>query len=110
MDKINFHYHSSIFNSTVFDETFWNIPLSSENKYRIRHKIFDNKVIRKLKKTIFVFTTDAWHLFQFLYGISFAVAFLLIGCFYNPIFAIPAYLLNRFVFEITFKYLLEKRK
>ena len=54
-DVLWFHYETSIFKDR--DPQYWNLVISSENKY-------------KSKKwgitTFFVFTTDAWHKYQFL--------------------------------------------
>lgn len=68
MDKLTFHYSTSIFpkeekNETLLGkgERFWNPKFSSENKNR-----FKNKYIRLLFRTVLVWTTDPWHFFQFM--------------------------------------------
>ena len=62
MDTIQFHYDISIFNNVNHKQVFWDPKLSWRNKYK--------KNSRSPKfwgsTTIFVFVTDAWHLFQFL--------------------------------------------
>lgn len=62
MDTIQFHYEISIFNNENHNQLFWDPKLSWRNKYK--------KNSRSPKfwgsTTIFVFVTDAWHLFQFL--------------------------------------------
>ena len=62
MDTIQFHYEISIFNNVNHKQLFWDPKLSWRNKYK--------KNSRSPKfwgsTTIFVFVTDAWHLFQFL--------------------------------------------
>ena len=64
MDKVQFHWNKSIFsiNPKKYWEDFWNPYFSWKNKY--------SDVSTKKPKfigstTIFVFLTDAWHLFKF---------------------------------------------
>lgn len=63
MDNIQFHFNRSIFNQLKYNQKFWNPTLSWENKYKegsmTEPKFFGST-------TYFVFTTDAWHLFQML--------------------------------------------
>lgn len=69
MDKLQFHWHKSIFsiNPKRYYENFWNPYFSWRNKY--------SNVEKKEPKffgstTIFVFLTDAWHLFKFSKNLS----------------------------------------
>ena len=82
---------------------------SSGNKYIIRYSIFDNKLFRLLKRTVFVWTTDAWHFFQLLWGLSSASGYVLIGMSY-PLVAIAGYALERTVFELFFSKILVRQK
>jgi hypothetical protein len=63
MDNLQFHFNRSIFNQLKYNQKFWNPTLSWENKYKegsmTEPKFFGST-------TYFVFTTDAWHLFQML--------------------------------------------
>jgi hypothetical protein len=71
MDKIQFHYDISIFSQYKYKQTFWNPNLSWVNKWK------DSSAKQEKflgSSTIFVFTTDAWHLFKF-----FRNTFLFIG-------------------------------
>ena len=70
MDKIKFHYDKSIFSNEKYNQLFWNPIESWKNKWK------DDLKTEKFKglSTIFVFTTDAWHLFKF-----FKNTFLFIG-------------------------------
>lgn len=71
MDKLNFHYDKSIFSKDKYKQTFWDSTKSWVNKWKdssAREEIFLGS------STIFVFTTDAWHLFKF-----FRNTFLFIG-------------------------------
>lgn len=71
MDKIQFHYDKSIFSQDKYKQTFWNPNLSWVNKWK------DNSAKEEKflgSSSIFVFTTDAWHLFKF-----FRNTFLFIG-------------------------------
>lgn len=61
MDKIQFHYNNSIFSNEKYNQLFWNPSESWKNKWKD-----DLKTEKFLgSSTIFVFTTDAWHLFKF---------------------------------------------
>ncbi len=60
MDKVQFHYNKSIFSK--LNGLFWDPSISWKNKWKS-----DLKTERfKGSSNIFVFTTDAWHLFKFL--------------------------------------------
>lgn len=61
MDKLQFHYNKSIFNDEYFNQNFWNPSLSWTNKWKSDLKT--EKFIGS--SSLFVFTTDAWHLFKF---------------------------------------------
>ena len=75
MDKVQFHWYKSIFsvNPRRYNENFWNPYFSWKNKY-------SNVETKKPKfpgsTTIFVFLTDAWHLFKFVKNTS---IFMVIG-------------------------------
>jgi hypothetical protein len=62
MDTVADHYDNSVFASKEFDRYFWDKSISWANKYM-------NDMSRRPRfwgsTTVFVFVTDAWHLFQF---------------------------------------------
>ena len=61
MDKIQFHFDRSIFSQAKYKQTFWDPTKSWVNKWKD-----DLKTERFVgSSTIFVFTTDAWHLCKF---------------------------------------------
>ena len=61
MDKTQFHFEKSIFSLDKYKQTFWDPNKSWVNKWKE-----DLKTEKFLgSSTIFVFTTDAWHLFKF---------------------------------------------
>lgn len=64
MDKVQFHWNKSIFsiNPKKYWEDFWNPYFSWKNKYS---DIATKKPKFIGSTTIFVFLTDAWHLFKF---------------------------------------------
>jgi len=100
-DVLWFHFETSIFKDR--DPQYWNPVISSENKY-------------KSKKwgitTFFVFTTDAWHKYQF-YRINlkyislFIIALISILFFklliYKLIYLIISFMLNRILFGLAFE-------
>ena len=63
MDKLQFHYHKSIFkfNPVKFNQQFWDPLISWQNKYKA-----DSMTEPKFygSTTFLVALTDAWHLFQ----------------------------------------------
>ena len=61
MDKLNFHFEKSIFINKK-NQLFWNPIESWKNKWK--EDLRTEKFIGS--STIFVFTTDAWHLFKFI--------------------------------------------
>ena len=66
MDILSHKFKESIFyNKESYDEMFWNPAKSWRNKYKWN----DEKFVAEPKfwgsTTFLVFTTDAWHLFQF---------------------------------------------
>lgn len=70
MDKIQFHFEKSIFSKEGYNQLFWDPTESWKNKWKD-----DLKTEKFLgSSSIFVFTTDAWHLFKF-----FKNTFLFIG-------------------------------
>jgi hypothetical protein len=70
MDKVQFHYEKSIFSTDKYNQLFWNPIESWKNKWK--EDLKTEKFVGS--SSIFVFTTDAWHLFKF-----FRNTFLFIG-------------------------------
>jgi len=105
MDKLSFHYSSSVFPKLTKAENFWNPQFSWRNKY----KNGDSKQGEKFlgSSTIFVSFTDGWHLFSLIRDFSIVVCFPILT--FNPYYLLiyPAY---RLVFHIFFTYLLSKTK
>lgn len=69
MDKLQFHWYKSVFsiNPKKYYENFWNPYFSWRNKY----SNVETKEPKFLgSTTIFVFLTDAWHLFKFFKNLS----------------------------------------
>jgi hypothetical protein len=101
MDKINFHFDKSIF----FDKKnklFWNPSESWKNKWKedLKTEKFTGS------STIFVFTTDAWHLFKFFKNTSLFIGLplLYLGGF-NIILSI---LIARIVYGLIFTLFFDK--
>jgi hypothetical protein len=72
MDTLQFHFFKSVFASkakepsqAIMEDRFWNPELSWENKWKNGDKAQGEKFLGS--STVFVFTTDAWHLFQFFF-------------------------------------------
>ena len=71
MDKLQFHYLSSIF-SKFKNQKFYNPKLSWENKWKWHYEVKGGHPVPVKKErfwgssTIFVWTTDAWHSYKFI--------------------------------------------
>ena len=107
MDKINFHWDESIFKDSRFEQ--WSNPLYSyKNKWKNKSNSLDGERFPG-SSTIFVWTTDLWHLAQSLM-ISF---FILGGIFYADglidvyetqwINTVIDFIIFRIVFSLTFE-------
>ena len=98
MDKINFHFEKSIF--VKLNGLFWNPVYSWTNKYKGGVYTWGPRFWGST--TFFVSFTDAWHLFQMIYGFTFASGFVLLGMFSTWWIAVIGYVFHRIVFEIFF--------
>lgn len=109
MDKLNFHFEKSIFsNKDKYKQIFWNPIESWKNKWKD-----DLKTERFIgSSTLFVFTTDAWHLFKFFRNTSLFIGLGLIAFVtYNPIImVIIARVLYGLSFTLFFDKLLIKKQ
>ena len=63
MDRIQFHYNGSLF-SKLKNQVFWNPSISWKNKWKLGDPQKGPKFF--MSTTLFVFITDAWHLFKFI--------------------------------------------
>ena len=110
MDKIQFHYNKSIF-INFKNQQFWNPKISWKNKWKNGGK--DNGEKFPFSSTLFVFTTDAWHLAKFFRNLCIVIAmFLFIYSPANPtsiFYLILGRVLWGVVFEISFSRLFEIR-
>ena len=81
MDSIQFHYSSSIPARQEWNAQYWNPLISWENKYKTNS---EGILIQPLQakfigsKTVFVWTTDAWHLLKMLYNTFLKMAIVLL--------------------------------
>ena len=102
MDTLQFHFYKSIFKDKG---SWWDASISWKNKY----EWFPNsKILTWLISNPFVLITDAWHFFQFIYSIGFALSFLLIGM-YLPVWVfLIGYILNRMVFHLFYTYIFKR--
>jgi hypothetical protein len=103
MDKLQFHYDKSIFSDSKYKQTFWNPNLSWVNKWKdssAREERFLGS------STIFVFTTDAWHLFKFFRNTALFIALPLL-CF-GPNHLIIEMIIARVVYGLTFTLYFDK--
>ena len=103
MDKIQFHYDISRFSQYKYKQTFWNPNLSWVNKWK-DSSAKEEKFLGS--SSIFVFTTDAWHLFKF-----FRNTFLFIGLpllSFGSMNIILAAILARIIYGLVFTICFDK--
>ena len=86
---------------------YWIKSMSSPNKWKDGDTRKGEKFFGSSRW--FVSLTDAWHVFSFVFRVSYAIAFLAIGslALYNPLLpllAIPAYAFFALIFHIFHTY------
>ena len=102
MDKLQFHYEKSIFSNESYKKTFWDPSNSWVNKWKE-----DLKTEKFLgSSTIFVFTTDAWHLFKFIRNTSLFIGLPLLAI--GPLNIIIAMVLARVIYGLIFTLCFDK--
>lgn len=94
-DKLQFHYHKSIF-SKVKNQNWWNPELSWKNKWTWFPK---SKILTWLIANPLVALTDAWHLFGLIRDFSLFLCIPIISGNWWLILLYPAY---RLVFHVFF--------
>lgn len=77
MDILAHKYSLSVF-SLAGRDMFFDPNISWNNKHTIRYRVFDTKLIRLLKRTVFSWTTDGWHLFQMVFLKSLVIGHVLL--------------------------------
>jgi len=112
MDKLQFHWHRSIFalNPFQYRDIFWNPSISWINKYEPGTNYKEEKF--KFSTTLLVFLTDAWHLAQMSMTLLLFVGISMIGymsdSFLELVICVSiARILYGVTFELSFKHLLE---
>jgi hypothetical protein len=103
MDKVQFHYNKSIFKDAKYKQIFWDPNLSWVNKWKdssAREEKFAGS------STIFVFTTDAWHLFKFYRNTALFIGLPLL--FLNPINIVWTMIIARVVYGLVFTLFFDK--
>jgi hypothetical protein len=98
MDTLQFHYNISIFKLRP-KQNFFNPSLSWVNKYKE-----DLKTPRFFgSTTLFVFTTDAWHLFKFVRNIMLFIGLCIIGFLAPTVWCLIIHIIAaRIVYGLTF--------
>lgn len=102
MDKIQFHYDKSIFKNSKYNQLFWNPIESWKNKWK--EDLKTEKFIGS--STIFVFTTDAWHLFKFFRNTSLFIGLPLIVI--GDMNIILSVVIGRVLYGLTFTLCFDK--
>lgn len=103
-DTLQFHYTNSVFRKCK-NIQFWNVDISWKNKYK-EGEIGTPKFWGST--TIFVWLTDAWHLFDMLGILFLFLGAIFAACAYVSLWVIVLYLLLMFVvyfviFEVFYR-------
>lgn len=100
MDTLNFNFYGSVFKN--LNPKWWHREESASNKQSDK-----GGVIGLLKKTVFVFTTDGWHLFKSLHTL---LLFVMVCIIYHlstslisfSVLLLIGYTLKKICFEIGY--------
>jgi len=102
-DKLQFHYHKSIFKK--YKPVFWNPQISWKNKWKNGDKKQGEKFF--LSSTLLVFTTDAWHLFNLFSNFLLFTGALLLPFHPVSIIGYPVFFTS---FHIFYTYIFNEKK
>lgn len=97
MDTLVHHYDKSIFNG--LNLLWWNPKHSWKSKYKDYTPTLGPRFLGST--TVFVFATDAWHLFQMIFLMSFTLSIFMIPDF-DVNLLLVASVMFRVVFEISY--------
>lgn len=110
VDTISFHYNKSIF-TKIKNPGYWNPEWSWRNKYKHYDPKFGERFFQS--SGLFVFITDAWHLFKMLSKFFIWIGLLSLAFIDNPmkvfIIGIGLKIVHQSVFHLFFTYLLLKK-
>ena len=108
MDKIQHHYHKSIFKT--LNEQWWNPEISWKNKYRKNESELGVDLLRErfpFSRTFLVFVTDAFHLFKSIRDNSLIVA---VGLSFSLYWILVFKLIYSGLFHYLYMYLFHNKK
>jgi predicted PurR-regulated permease PerM len=88
---------------SYLNASFWNKSISWKNKWKNGDESQGEKFLGS--STIFVFITDAWHLFDLIRDITLIISLLLTPIIY---FFIMAYPIRQLLFSLFYKILIKK--
>ena len=105
-DTLAHHFSSSIFRDGTFYKTqFWDSKKSWINKWDYSSGSKKEKFLGS--STIFVFMTDAWHLFQLLHLNILILGVFMIGIQFSLWGLLVAIVLYRVIFELNYRWILK---
>lgn len=100
MDKIQFHYHRSIFQH-YNNQQFWNPSISWKNKWKNQNPREGERF--KFSSTLLVAFTDAWHLFKMIRNVGIFGGMLLLALSTtSTIHIVALFVLARIIYGISF--------
>lgn len=107
MDNLAFKYKVSIFKN--YNPNFWNATISWRNKYKNNNQLEGPAFFGST--TFFVFITDGWHLFQFLYNSFLTIPLVLAFCYIynlNWLIGIGIFFILKILFGSIFEWFYSK--
>lgn len=105
MDVLNFHYGESLFVKAK-NKFFWDPLLSHLNKYKNGDPTQGPRFFGST--TFFVWTTDAWHLFQMINSLFYTVAVTLGYVKFGILGVIIVWVSTKLWFELSYRMLYTK--
>lgn len=100
MDKLQFHFDRSIFSSTS-NQQFWNPKISWKNKWYEGDRAKGEKFLGS--STVFVFLTDAWHLFKMFRSLALFLSLFIVGYFLTGFELVVLFIFIRLMFGLSFE-------
>lgn len=100
MDKLQFHYHKSIF-ANLKNNLFWNPEYSWKNKYKNGNPVEGERF--RFSTTFLVSLTDGWHFFKLLRNLCLFISLPLTGFLIHDVNgAITFILIARAIYGVGF--------
>ena len=102
-DRIMTGWYGSKFKDWGFDRQWWDNTLSWRNKWKVEGSFTTQRERFPLSSTLLVFVTDAWHCFDLVFMISFAL-----GIWSSPLNLLWSITIVLTIFQLAYSFLKSK--